>query len=383
MPHADLQTGPLPNPNETLISCADHVKNAYVKVFQVQQRSQNPEERLYARIVGYFLINLDRFRRTLGDKPINYISEEINQQVEGQSDKTTKLGSLFLQLILGAHHSWTTPNASPYSTPPSPNEQKDVFADIHESGKDPRILEKQVLVRDGFRCLVNSMVNESYGLRSDSLLASVKAGRDLGMITKCCRIFCSSGDEDTREITASVLSHFGITDKDSVATTIFHDIRNALTLTLGCRFYFNELETWFEPTCTKHEYIIFHASTWRQPSLRAHDAVTLNIQDSFFATTTSFTEMMKSNPDQYLPDPKLLVLHATCARVAHMSGVADLLLKSLPDFDFESWDVLAPDGSDTDRLTDATSKLSLYDSGRPSGKAKLDAFLYSVTRLEI
>ena len=50
-----------------------------------------------------------------------------------------------------------------------------------------------------------------------------------------------------------------------------------------------------------------------------------------------------------LPDPRLLALHATCARVAHMSGAAEAFEKV--ERDLEDTMVLAKDGSSA-RLLD-------------------------------
>ncbi|KAJ7475697.1 hypothetical protein FB451DRAFT_956088, partial [Mycena latifolia] len=50
-----------------------------------------------------------------------------------------------------------------------------------------------------------------------------------------------------------------------------------------------------------------------------------------------------------LPDPRLLALHAVCARVAHMSGAAEVLDKF--DRDMEELQDLAEDGS-TAKLLD-------------------------------
>ena len=59
------------------------------------------------------------------------------------------------------------------------------------------------------------------------------------------------------------------------------------------------------------------------------------------------------------PNPQLLTFHATCAWVAHASGVADFLDKL--EWAVEEKMVLAPDGSSTDLLTDLISPLAIVD----------------------
>jgi len=57
------------------------------------------------------------------------------------------------------------------------------------------------------------------------------------------------------------------------------------------------------------------------------------------------------------PDPQLLALHATCARVAHMSGAAEFFDKL--ERDAEETDVLAFDGSSARLLSDLMSPYSV------------------------
>ncbi|OCH88623.1 hypothetical protein OBBRIDRAFT_734122 [Obba rivulosa] len=56
------------------------------------------------------------------------------------------------------------------------------------------------------------------------------------------------------------------------------------------------------------------------------------------------------------PGPKLLVLHAACAKVIHGSGAAEVIDKDLQDM--EEINVLASNGGHADNLHDA-----LYLSG--------------------
>jgi len=56
-----------------------------------------------------------------------------------------------------------------------------------------------------------------------------------------------------------------------------------------------------------------------------------------------FVTFSRPDPSLEYPDPRLLSLHAVCARVAHMSGAAEAFDKV--DRDLEDVRVLALDGS--------------------------------------
>lgn len=77
-------------------------------------------------------------------------------------------------------------------------------------------------------------------------------------------------------------------------------------------------------------------------------------------TLTNFTERKFKQASGVLklplPDPRLLALHAVCARVAHMSGAAE----ALDDFDrdVEETSVLARDGASAHLLNMMLSPLS-------------------------
>ena len=83
-----------------------------------------------------------------------------------------------------------------------------------------------------------------------------------------------------------------------------------------------------------------------QLARETHDMVTFQINDVVVEGSSTCIEKMKANPDQFLPDPKLLTLHATCAKVAHLSGAAEVLDEW--ERDLEEKKVLAADGSDMD-----------------------------------
>jgi len=68
-------------------------------------------------------------------------------------------------------------------------------------------------------------------------------------------------------------------------------------------------------------------------------------------------EFDSGHPDAPPPDPHLLALHATCARVAHMSGAAEFLDQL--QWDAEETKVLAFDGSSADLLSNLISPFAV------------------------
>ena len=67
-----------------------------------------------------------------------------------------------------------------------------------------------------------------------------------------------------------------------------------------------------------------------------------------------FTSQFEEAPP---PDPLLFVLHATCARVAHMSGAAEFFDQL--EWDAEETDVLAFDGSPAPLLSHLISPFAV------------------------
>ena len=65
---------------------------------------------------------------------------------------------------------------------------------------------------------------------------------------------------------------------------------------------------------------------------------------------------LEKNPNICLPDRRLLAIHAVCARVANMSGAADVIEEW--DRGLDETDVLAEDGSSASIITRQLSNLA-------------------------
>ena len=73
-----------------------------------------------------------------------------------------------------------------------------------------------------------------------------------------------------------------------------------------------------------------------------------------------FVTFSRTDNSQDFPDPRLLGLHATCARVAHLSGAAEAINEV--ERDLEDTMVLAKDGSSTRLLDHLLAPLEASES---------------------
>jgi hypothetical protein len=76
--------------------------------------------------------------------------------------------------------------------------------------------------------------------------------------------------------------------------------------------------------------------------------------------TVRFSVHVEDRDDLPLPDPRLLAIHAACARALQMSGAADYLDKC--DWDAEDLQVLAEDGSSGAVLLEQINKIAILSS---------------------
>jgi len=103
--------------------------------------------------------------------------------------------------------------------------------------------------------------------------------------------------------------------------------------------HFDRLKLCFEAMPDKpHQYKILYFTS-RRPALM-RDFITLSTE----------------KPELPLPDPVLLALHATCCKVAHLSGASEHIDQNYRDAD--EINVLAEDGTSGDVLSYALLSLS-------------------------
>ncbi|KAF9048385.1 hypothetical protein BDP27DRAFT_1243265, partial [Rhodocollybia butyracea] len=132
----------------------------------------------------------------------------------------------------------------------------------------------------------------------------------------------------------AVLARFGYNVNNLDGPKI-HSLFNVMTLNLvklAVHNSFDQLILWFEATQTPRRYEIKHLDPF----------------DADLANISPFTTFATLEPSLSLPDPALLALHATCAKVAHLSGAGEYIDRVQRDL--QHLDVLAEDGGSSDIL---------------------------------
>ncbi|KAH9935823.1 hypothetical protein B0H21DRAFT_699177 [Amylocystis lapponica] len=117
-----------------------------------------------------------------------------------------------------------------------------------------------------------------------------------------------------------------------------HRLENVLTLDLDTRAKFDQLQVWFEPGTSENSY-------------------NLRSVKPYYVQHISNPTALTTRDDIPLPSPVYLALHATCARVAHLSGAGRYVDRILRDM--ECIPVLANDGSSAEVLNYALARIDV------------------------
>ncbi|KAI0363225.1 hypothetical protein BV20DRAFT_907939, partial [Pilatotrama ljubarskyi] len=135
----------------------------------------------------------------------------------------------------------------------------------------------------------------------------------------------------------AILDRFGhrdICEEIGIASSgsRLHRLENIMTLDLPIHMRFDDLKVWFDAVPDQpHCYNVCHPP--RTASI-------------FVATLPRRVQFVSHRADLPVPNPRYLNVHATCCRIAHMSGAADYIDRILRDM--EEAKVLAEDGGDTE-----------------------------------
>ncbi|KAJ3753921.1 hypothetical protein EV360DRAFT_52612, partial [Lentinula raphanica] len=144
----------------------------------------------------------------------------------------------------------------------------------------------------------------------------------------------------------AVLQRFGY-DVEKINGDKVHSLHNVMTLEMNTHDWFDCLGIFFEKTVSCCSSIIWRLGT--QNTVNCYQVLALDKTIKRRPTTAIFT-----TPDPVLypvPDPELLTLHATCAKVAYLSGAGEYLDKI--HHDEETIGVLATDGGSFEVLNHA------------------------------
>ncbi|KAK0217286.1 hypothetical protein IW262DRAFT_1449609 [Armillaria fumosa] len=190
------------------------------------------------------------------------------------------------------------------------------------------------LIRDGFRCVVTGSYH--YDTLSEVSASADEIKKARVLFTECAHIVPEfpyfdvsdqSSSNEKLDYSASllaVLMCFGY-DIQKLNGDKVHSLFNVMTLEHNVHVLFDRLKIWFEKTDVTDCYNI------------------RSFEPQFFEFPTQVTFTTSDNEQLPVPSAALLTLHATCAKVAHLSGAAERIDKL--DRDAEDLGVLAHDGS--------------------------------------
>ncbi|TFK69181.1 hypothetical protein BDN72DRAFT_959738 [Pluteus cervinus] len=283
-----------------------------------------------ARVLGYLIIN------TPTRAGLSEVAKEIHLCTqEYEYDKLSALGEAFVLLFIRPFEKFKE------SPPPSDREKIELKARINEAPQNYTEAKALALLRDGYKCVLSGRYDIDVAIANDiSTQTVLEAGG--GIYTRCVHIlpdptyFEDTNPEPERDYSASVLGvlkAFGY-DIENLTGAKVHSLFNVMSLDPNFHEYFSRLEIWFEPTLTPHCYTI---ETYL-PILIPATPITFN--------TSSDPESVLNLP---LPSAELLVLHATCAKVAYMSGAGERLDEL--DREIDDTGVLASDGTSSEVLS--------------------------------
>ncbi|KAF8549144.1 hypothetical protein OG21DRAFT_1421787, partial [Imleria badia] len=231
----------------------------------------------------------------------------------------------------------------PPSLHPSFDTLEDMIKDSMEpTGKDYRTGRKRALARDGYRCMITAMIDETSLRRCADLRTIRKRGGINAVTVQTAHILNESTMQGTDPAGTSensaenhyaagamaILECFGLSN----FTEAFkrqggvHEFWNLLSLEPNLHRKFDTLDLWFESTPQPGRYSVCVSDEYAEGYIRLFAGPKPHVDG---APMVEFTSQFKELPP---PDPLLLALHATCARVAHMSGAAeffDRLLSNL------------------------------------------------------
>ncbi|KAH9958216.1 hypothetical protein BC827DRAFT_1261357 [Russula dissimulans] len=205
-------------------------------------------------------------------------------------------------------------------------------------------------MRDNWRCVVTGVLDRN---TADDIKAKFDLKKETMAFTECAHIIPeshffgakpkSNSDVDLKlDYSASVLAvlqRFNC-DIGSFNGKRVHSLINVMTLEHNIHDAFDRLLFYFEATPQENRY-----------EAMSLDDTVIHPQMRQFVTFTT-------NDAENLPVPlrELLALHATCCKVAHLSGAAEYIEKIYRDAD--EMGVLASDGASADILDYALFSLS-------------------------
>ncbi|KZT19818.1 hypothetical protein NEOLEDRAFT_1172850 [Neolentinus lepideus HHB14362 ss-1] len=303
--------------------------------------SKYKDQLVAVRVLGWFLKDFwDHTSRTdfgllLYHRLITEISScyHTEQPVEVGHSKVIQLGLSYSNQLLRVCRSDTGPTPTPSSDVSHPSfDAMMVDSTINGMKTAPKSKSEakiQALVRDGYRCMISGILDyDSVGDQDVPVT-----------MTQCAHLFSEFGQDKDKM--------FGLNEVvQSLLGGQVNNLGNVLTMSDALHRKFDEYEFWLEE-------VDGQLNTY---DLRAR-------HEKFFRLADNPRRRVKFEVDQGvlalcaekgllpppLPNRNLIAIRSACARVAHVSGAAELVVQLLRDRGETS--VMASDGSTAPLLT--------------------------------
>jgi len=311
------------------------------------QRLENEDSRAYLLCLKYeeeFAAIASKLRsvRILGFLLLNAPNEGVRIEVtkcilscKDDSD-LVNLGSFFERYVILPFKKFKgrTPTSSEHPSRSSFEAVKSqVKVDIREAPKNHKGAKDRALIRDNWRCVATGLID--CNIPQDP-------PPEFAINTECAHIIpeatffgVDSKSEPNPKLDYSasilaVLSRFRY-DISSFNGEKVHSLTNVMTMQKDMHDAFDRLKFYLEATSQKDRY-----------EARFFGPIPLRDARQFVTFTTHDPEHLP------VPAPELLALHATCCKVAHLSGSSEWI--DMVHRDINEMGVLAPDGTSGDML---------------------------------
>ncbi|KAF7301682.1 hypothetical protein MIND_00733700 [Mycena indigotica] len=303
--------------------------------------SQNTKRDIVmARVLAFLHISLHRMQHAMGLQPLQHLDKEISSA--SGDPFLYDLGEQYVT-FLGVFRTYKlTPVPSKFSS-------REPFDDMLEA--QPTIYVDPWLARDNFQCIISNGFDLDSLKTSPDLVELMKESHGYPVSVRGCCIFDHArlygferddGKHMGGTSALALLRSLGMKDiVDRFSVTGLHQLGvhnliNVVSMQPNVAALFHTLNLVLEPVAgEENAYDIVCA----EPNLLRGLAHVFD--------RVTFQNHAKENLS--LPDPRLLALHAVCARVVHMSGAADVWPHPRDDDD-EDLLVLEPDGTSMDML---------------------------------
>ncbi|KAN0082941.1 hypothetical protein V8E55_008736 [Tylopilus felleus] len=292
----------------------------------------------YVRILGFLLLHA----------PNRGVRSEVTKCIHSCKDGSdlTDVGAFFERNVILPFKKYRgrTPKTSEHPSRLSFEVVKDeVKVDITQASRNHKVAKDHALIRGNWRCVVTGVID----CRAPAHIIAQLDPTTVGVYTQCAHIipeatyFGVEPENTKHDYSASVLAilkRFGY-DINRFNGENVHSLTNVISVESNVHEAFNRLMLYFEATSQEDCYEVKWFGLKPYPNVR------------------QFVKFSTSDPEN-LPVPacELLALHATCCKVAHLSGAAEYIDEISRDAD--RLGVLSADGTSGDILDFVL--LSLY-----------------------